>query len=84
MIGPILFNQSPVIYIMFLMLIFTHFFYYYTKWGLRIRSVGENPKAADTLGINVFSLRYISVLISGAIAGLCRCLHEHWPDWFFS
>jgi ABC-type uncharacterized transport system permease subunit len=69
-IGPILFNQSPVIYIMFLLIIFTHFFYYYTKWGLRIRSVGENPKAADTLGINVFTLRYISVLISGAIAGL--------------
>jgi len=68
-IGPILFNQSPVIYIMFLMIIFTHIFYYYTKWGLRIRSVGENPKAADTLGINVFTLRYISVLISGAIAG---------------
>jgi simple sugar transport system permease protein len=69
-IGPILFNQSPVIYVLFLLIIFTHFFYNYTKWGLRIRSVGENPKAADTLGINVFTLRYISVLISGAIAGL--------------
>ena len=68
-IGPILFNQSPVIYILFLMIIFTHFFFNYTKWGLRIRSVGEHPKAADTLGINVFSLRYISVLVSGAIAG---------------
>jgi simple sugar transport system permease protein len=68
-IGPVLFNQSPVIYIMFLMIIFTHFFFNYTKWGLRIRSVGENPKAADTLGINVFTLRYISVLVSGAIAG---------------
>jgi ABC-type uncharacterized transport system permease subunit len=69
-LGPILFNQSPIIYILFLLIIFTHFFFNYTKWGLRIRSVGENPKAADTLGINVFSLRYISVLISGAIAGL--------------
>jgi simple sugar transport system permease protein len=68
-IGPIFFNQSPVIYILFLLIIFTHFFYNYTKWGLRIRSVGENPKAADTLGINVFTLRYISVLISGAIGG---------------
>ena len=68
-IGPILFNQSPVIYIMFLMILFTHFFYNYTKWGLRIRAVGENPKAADTLGINVFRLRYISVLVSGAIGG---------------
>jgi ABC-type uncharacterized transport system permease subunit len=68
-IGPILFNQSPVIYIMFLLILFTHFFYNFTKWGLRIRAVGENPKAADTLGINVFTLRYISVLVSGAIAG---------------
>lgn len=68
-IGPILFNQSPVIYILFFLIIFTQFFYNYTKWGLRIRSVGENPKAADTLGINVFALRYISVLISGMIAG---------------
>jgi simple sugar transport system permease protein len=68
-IGPILFNQSPVIYVLFLLIIFTQFFFYYTKWGLRIRSVGENPKAADTLGINVFTLRYISVLISGTIAG---------------
>jgi simple sugar transport system permease protein len=68
-IGPVLFNQSPVIYVLFLLIIFTQFFFYYTKWGLRIRSVGENPKAADTLGINVFTLRYISVLISGTIAG---------------
>ena len=68
-IGPVLFSQSPVIYILFAMVIFTQFLFYSTKWGLRVRSVGENPKAADTLGINVFSLRYISVLISGTIAG---------------
>ncbi len=68
-IGPVLFNQSPVIYVLFLMIIFTQFFFNFTKWGLRIRSVGENPKAADTLGINVFTLRYVSVLVSGAIAG---------------
>ncbi len=69
-IGPILFYQNPIIYIMFILIIITHIFYNYTKWGLRIRSVGENPKAADTLGINVFNLRWISVLISGALAGL--------------
>ncbi len=69
-IGPILFNQSPIIYALFLLLIFTHILLYYTRWGLRVRSVGEHPKAADTLGINVFRIRYISVLISGAIAGL--------------
>lgn len=68
-IGPIFFNQSPVIYFLFILIPLTHYFYKNTKWGLRIRSVGENPKAADTLGINVLNLRYISVLFSGAIAG---------------
>jgi len=69
-IGPLLFNQSPVIYVMALLLVATHVFLYYTPWGLRLRSVGEHPKAADTLGIDVFRTRYISVLVSGAIAGL--------------
>jgi simple sugar transport system permease protein len=69
-IGPVLFNQSPIIYLMIILLIVTHFVMNYTRWGLRVRAVGEHPKAADTLGINVFRLRYISVLISGAIAGL--------------
>jgi simple sugar transport system permease protein len=69
-LGPVFFNLSPLIYLLFALLIFTHFLMNYTRWGLRVRSVGENPKAADTLGINVFRVRYISVLCSGAIAGL--------------
>jgi ABC-type uncharacterized transport system permease subunit len=69
-LGPLLFNQSPIIYTMIVLVIFTQVLMYKTKWGLRVRSVGEHPKAADTLGINVFTIRYISVLISGAIAGL--------------
>jgi len=69
-IGPLLFNQSPVIYTMLLLLVATHVIMYFTRWGLRIRSVGEHPKAAATLGINVFKIRYVSVLISGAVAGL--------------
>lgn len=69
-LGPVLFNQSPIIYTMIVLVVFTHVFMYNTKWGLRVRSVGEHPRAADTLGINVFKIRYISVLISGAIAGL--------------
>jgi simple sugar transport system permease protein len=69
-IGPILFNQSSLIYLLWLMLIVTQILYFKTRWGLRARSVGEHPKAADTLGINVFRTRYISVLISGAIGGL--------------
>ena len=68
--GPVLFNLSPLIYILFALLIITHILFNSTRWGLRVRSVGEHPKAADTLGINVFKIRYISVFISGAIAGL--------------
>ena len=69
-IGPIIFNQSSLIYLLWVILIFTQILFFKTRWGLRVRSVGEHPKAADTLGINVFRMRYISVLISGAIGGL--------------
>jgi simple sugar transport system permease protein len=69
-LGPVLFNLSPIIYIMFALLIITRILMNNTRWGLRTRSVGEHPKAADTLGINVFRTRYVAVLISGAIAGL--------------
>ncbi|MFQ5858143.1 MAG: ABC transporter permease [Anaerolineae bacterium] len=69
-IGPVLFNQSPIIYSLFILLVATHVIMYHTRWGLRTRAVGEHPRAADTLGINVFRTRYVSVLMSGAMAGL--------------
>jgi simple sugar transport system permease protein len=69
-LGPLLFRQSPIIYAMIVLLVATHVVMNYTRWGLRIRSVGEHPRAADTLGINVFRTRYVSVLVSGAVAGL--------------
>jgi simple sugar transport system permease protein len=67
--GPILFNQNIFVYGMFFFLILLHVALFYTKWGLRVRSVGEHPKAADTLGINVFRVRYTSVLLGGMMAG---------------
>jgi simple sugar transport system permease protein len=54
---------------MYILLIVIHFGLFYTRWGLRMRSVGEHPRAADTLGINVFRTRYISVLLGAMVAG---------------
>ena len=69
-IGPILFNNNVYIYLLFFFLALLHVALFYTKWGLRVRSVGEHPRAADTLGINVIRTRYMAVLLSGLMAGL--------------
>lgn len=57
-------------YICFILVIICWFVFYKTKFGLRLRACGENPKACETLGVNVFSVRYICVVISGFLAGL--------------
>ena len=78
-LGPIFFNQSPIIYFLVVLVVLTQVLMFHTKWGLRVRAVGEHPRAADTLGINVFKTRYMSVLISGSIAGLAgayMCIGE--------
>ncbi len=69
-IGDVFFQGRPVFYAMFILLIVTHVVLFYTRWGLRTRAVGENPHAADTLGINVQRNRWINVIIGGLIAGL--------------
>ncbi len=68
-IGPILFTHNMFMYLMFILLFVLQFALFYTRWGLRMRSVGEHPKAADTLGINVIRTRYTSVLLGGLMAG---------------
>lgn len=69
-LGPILFENNLVVYLMMLIVIVMHIVLYYTPWGLRTRAVGEHPKAADTLGVNVFLVRYVNVIVGGMIAGL--------------
>ncbi len=69
-IGPVLFENNIIIYLMFILMFAIHFMLFFTRWGLRTRAVGEHPKAADTLGVNVFRTRYINVLLSGALAGV--------------
>lgn len=63
-------NQYVVLTIIYILAIVTYFVVYKTVFGLRLRSVGEHPLAADTVGINVYKYRYIGVLLSGTFAGL--------------
>jgi len=70
LLGPVLFNNPPITYIAILLVIVLQIVLFNTPWGLRTRAVGEHPRAADTVGINVFKMRYANVIIGGAIAGL--------------
>ena len=69
LLGPVLFAQNVFVYAMYLLVIISAFALFRTKWGLRTRAVGEKPRAADTVGINVFSMKYLNVLIGGFVAG---------------
>jgi ABC-type uncharacterized transport system permease subunit len=68
-LGPALFNGTFITYLMYVAVPVVWFALYKTRWGLRVRAVGEHPQAADTVGINVNRRRLTTVLIAGAVAG---------------
>jgi general nucleoside transport system permease protein len=69
-LGPILFKQSVVGYLMYAAVLLVWVGLFKTKWGLRVRAVGEHPQAADTMGIKVNATRFWNVTLGGAIAGI--------------
>jgi len=69
-LGPVLFNQSALVYVGYILVPLSWFFLYHTRPGLNLRAVGENPAAADTSGIGVVPLRYLWTIFGGMLAGL--------------
>ena len=69
-IGPLLFDQTPMVYLAYLLVIFTAIYFGRTKSGLNYKAVGEHPKAAATLGIPVVGIKYLASVICGALAGM--------------
>ena len=69
-LGPIFFQNQFVTYAMLILIVLVHFTLFHTVWGLRSRACGEHPLAAETAGINVYFVRYVNVIASGALAGL--------------
>ncbi|MDK8345520.1 ABC transporter permease [Brevibacterium sp. UMB1308A] len=69
-LGPVFFKQNVLVYLMCVVVIVLHVAVFRSKWGLRMRAIGEHPRAADTVGINVNRGRVLNTIFAGAIAGL--------------
>ena len=70
LVGPLVFRNNIFVFLMFILVALLHVGLYRTRWGLRVRAVGEHPKAADTVGINVLRVRYRNVILGGMMAAL--------------
>jgi len=69
-IGPAIFRGNFFLYLALILVLVVHLALFRTRWGLRTRSVGEHPTAADTLGVRVLALRYRNVVLGGFVAGI--------------
>lgn len=69
-LGPVLFEQNILVYGMYVAVAATHIALRQTRWGLRVRSVGEHPEASESVGVDVLKTRARAVLLGGAVAGL--------------
>ncbi|MFP4345325.1 MAG: ABC transporter permease [Anaerolineales bacterium] len=69
-IGSVLFRSTIPVYLTIILVFTIYVALFYTRWGLRTRAVGEHPRAADTLGIDVFQMRYLNVILGGVVGGL--------------
>ena len=69
-LGPVLFDNTIYVYLMFVLVGVLWWALFRTRWGLRVRAVGEHPRAADTVGIKVLRTRYRAVILGGIVAGL--------------
>ena len=68
-VGPVFFNQNLFVYGAFILAGLATYYLFHTRYGLRARAVGEHPRAADTLGIDVYRTRYVNVTVAGMVAG---------------
>src|SRR6202167_2107812 len=69
-IGPIFFDSTVFLYITYAAIIVIQVALFHSRWGLRVRAVGEHPTAADTVGISVLWIRYRNVILGGLVAGI--------------
>ena len=83
-IGPALFYQDPVVYLALGLAVASWFVLYRTRWGIMVRAVGDDPAAADAMGVNVYAVRYACVAFGGAMSGLAGAYLSvvYTPAWF--
>jgi ABC-type uncharacterized transport system permease subunit len=70
LVGPVLFDHNIFVYLLFAIVALSYIGLFRTRWGLRVRAVGEHPRAADTVGIRVLFTRYRNVILGGVVAGI--------------